>query len=106
MEATQDLERQIVRVESTRQAHAHGVPTAAAVPTMPAGRSPPEPESALPVREFATAAISVHAWTPRLAENLGLTLGRLHRVSAQHSSTRRPIPRGHCGGTATPGAPW
>jgi homoserine kinase type II len=88
----QDLERQTVRVESTRHAHAHGVPTAAVVPDRAGRAISPGPGPALSVWEFVTAAPSAHPWTPRLAENLGLTLGRLHRVFAHHPSALRLVP--------------
>ncbi|WP_331767522.1 phosphotransferase [Embleya sp. NBC_00896] len=88
----QDLERQSVRVESARFARAQGVPTPAVVPDRAGQALSREREPVLSVWEFVAATPSTRPWTLRVAENLGLTLGRLHRAFAHHPAAPRLVP--------------
>ncbi|MGW1993731.1 phosphotransferase enzyme family protein [Embleya sp. NPDC001921] len=86
-----DLDRHAVRLESTQFARTQGVPTPAVVPDRAGRTLSREPGPALSVWEFVAAKTSTRPWSPRLAEDLGLTLGRLHRAFARHPVARRLV---------------
>jgi len=85
----QDLDVQLLRVESTGFARERGIPTPAVVPDSEGLLISPSPAPALSVWEFVDASPSGLPWSRRLAEDLGVTLGRLHRVFAEHPAAAR-----------------
>jgi len=85
----QDLDVQLLRVESTGFARECGIPTPGVIPGNDGHLISRGPERALSVWELMDARPSASPWSLHLAEDLGVTLGRLHRVFADHPAAAR-----------------